>query len=53
MSKITCLKILITWDDGTEQEIGSYLPAGLSNDLENFLDYWEERYGEDQESQDA
>lgn len=46
--KIKRYDLLITWADGSTSNISDYLPSGLSADLEGFLDYWEEHYGEEE-----
>ena len=44
--KIKSCTVTIEWEDGTKEEVSSYLPAGTWGDLENFMDYWEEQNNE-------
>lgn len=47
--KIKAWTLELTWEDGTEHEVSSYLPEGTARDIEQFIDYWEEKYGQDEE----
>ena len=56
MSKIVKWELKLTWDDGTENDVSCYVPAYVSDAIEQFSDYWEERnndddYGDDEEEE--
>jgi hypothetical protein len=46
--KITNIQVIFTWEDGTTNEVSSYLPDGTNRELEDFADYWEEKHNEDE-----
>jgi hypothetical protein len=50
--KIKNIEVILTWEDGTTNEVSSYLPSQTFSDLEQFADYWEEKYS-DEEVEDA
>ena len=50
--KIKSWELKLTWEDGTENEVTNYVPVYLSNAVEEFIDYWEEKYSDD-DSNDA
>jgi hypothetical protein len=45
--KIKDISVTLTWEDGTVNEVSSYLPTQTSEALEMFADYWEEKYNDD------
>ena len=47
MAKIKSWKLELTWDDGTVNDVSNYVPAHTSGAIETFIDYWEERYNDD------
>lgn len=47
MSKIKSWKLELTWDDGTVNDVSNYVPSHTSGAIEKFIDYWEERYNDD------
>ena len=47
--KIKSWTLTLTWEDGTENEVSSYVPTYLNNAVEEFIDYWEEKYNDDEE----
>jgi hypothetical protein len=47
--KIKSWELKLTWEDGTENEVSSYVPVYLSNAVEEFIDYWEEKYNDDED----
>ena len=44
--KIKSWELKLTWEDGTENEVSNYVPVYLSNAVEEFIDYWEEKYND-------
>jgi hypothetical protein len=46
--KIKAWELKLFWEDGTENEVSSYLPEGTARDIEQFLDRWEQEYGQDE-----
>jgi len=50
--KIKKIEVLMTWEDGTTNEVSNYLPAQTFSNLEQFADYWEEKHNDDEEEQD-
>lgn len=47
--KIKQISVVFTWEDGTTNEVGSYLPMHTWEALETFSDYWEEKHNDDVE----
>ena len=47
MAKIKSWKLELTWDDGTVNDVSNYVPSHTSGAIETFIDYWEERYNDD------
>jgi len=47
--KIKTISVVFTWEDGSVNDVSSYLPMQTWNDLECFSDYWEEKYNDDVE----
>ena len=45
--KIKTIQVVFTWEDGTVNEVSSYLPSQTWESLELFSDYWEEKYNDD------
>jgi len=37
----------LTWEDGSVHEVSSYVSMGLVREVEDFIDYWEEKHGEE------
>ena len=50
--RIKSYEVKITWEDGEGNDISRYLPPHVCETLETFLDYWEERYGNDEKTED-
>lgn len=49
--KIKHWDLIVTWDDGSTHEVSSYVPMGLVREVEDFIDYWEEKHGEDEDDE--
>jgi hypothetical protein len=47
--RIKQIEVILTWEDGTVNEVSNYLPAQTFSNLEQFADYWEEKYNDDVE----
>lgn len=52
MMKIAKIEVVFTWEDGSINEVSSYLPDGTNRDLEDFADYWEEQYSDDETTEE-
>jgi hypothetical protein len=50
--KIKSIEVVLTWEDGTVNEVSNYLPEFTSRALEEFADYWEEKYSDEDETKD-
>jgi hypothetical protein len=50
--KIKDISVILTWEDGTVNEVSSYLPTQTSEALEMFADYWEEKYNDEEVTED-
>ena len=50
--KIKSWKLELTWEDGTVNDVSNYVPSHTSGAIENFIDYWEEKYSDDEEEKD-
>ena len=46
MKKISECKILITWDDGSTEDIGWHIPEGLIEHIDEYLDLLEREANE-------
>ena len=46
--KIKQISVVFTWEDGTTNEVSSYLPMQTWDALEQFSDYWEEKYNDEE-----
>lgn len=51
-SKIKSWELKLVWDDGTENEVSSYVPSYVVQAVEEFIDYWEEKYNDDDEEEE-
>ena len=40
----------ITWEDGETNDVSNYIPDYTHQAIEEFCNYWEERYGNDEET---
>lgn len=49
--KIKSCEVIVTWEDGTTNEVSMYLPVGTWSALEQFMDYWEEQHGEEEKEE--
>jgi hypothetical protein len=47
--KVTGITVILTWEDGTINDVTNYLPAQTFRSLECFADYWEEKHNDDEE----
>jgi len=47
--KITSWKLELTWEDGIVNDVSNYVPSHTSGAIESFIDYWEEKYSDDEE----
>ena len=47
--KIKSWELKLTWEDGTENDVSNYVPIYTSRAIEEFIDYWEEKYSDDEE----
>lgn len=45
--KIKSWKLELVWEDGTVNDVSNYIPTGTSGAIEQFADYWEEKYNDD------
>lgn len=52
MMKIKACEVFITWEDGERNEVSSFLPEYTWRALEEFMDYWEERYGDNKKEEE-
>lgn len=50
--KIKTIEVILTWEDGTTNEVSSFLPAQTFNALEQFADHWEEINNEEDEEEE-
>jgi hypothetical protein len=50
--KIRTISVVFTWEDGSTNEVSNYLPDGTSRELEDFADYWEQKYNDEEVTED-
>lgn len=50
--KIKSIEVKLIWEDGTSNDVSTYLPLHLQDMLETFSNWWEERYGEDDKEEE-
>lgn len=48
--KITGISVIFSYENGEIEDVSSYVPMGIYNDLENFADFWQEK--DDEENED-
>jgi hypothetical protein len=48
--KIKSWKLTLTWEDGTENDVSNNVSVYVSNAIEQFADYWEEKYNDDEDT---
>jgi hypothetical protein len=46
--KIKAISVVLTWEDGTTNEVGHCLPIQTIEALESFADYWEEKHSDEE-----
>jgi hypothetical protein len=46
-STIKAWELTLIWDDGTENDVANYVPVHLSQAIDEFANYWEEKYNDD------
>ena len=46
--KIAKIEVVLTWEDGTINEVARFLPQSTNDALEDFADYWEAKYSDDE-----
>ena len=51
--KVKSWELKLTWEDGTVNDVTNYVSVYTSNSIEQFIDYWEERYGEEGEGEEG
>jgi len=42
----------LTWEDGSVHEVSGYVSMGLVREVEDFIDYWEEKHGEENKDEE-
>ena len=50
--RIKSYEVKITWEDGEENDVSNYIPDYTHQAIEEFCNYWEERYGNDEKTED-
>jgi hypothetical protein len=50
--KIKAWELKLTWEDGTENDVSNYVPEQTARAIEQFIDYWEEKYNDDEDDKD-
>lgn len=50
--KIKSWTLTLTWEDGTENDVSNYVPMHTSNAIEQFVGYWEEKYNDEEVTED-
>lgn len=47
--KIKSWELKLIWEDGTVNDVSNYVSVYTSQSIEQFINYWEEKYGYDEE----
>ena len=47
--KIKSWKLELVWEDGTVNDVSNYVPSHTSGAIESFIDYWEEKYNDEEQ----
>ena len=47
--KIKSWKLELTWEDGTVNDVSNYVSVYTNKSIEQFIEYWEEKYSDDEE----
>lgn len=50
--KIKAWALTLTWEDGTVNDVSNYVSVFTSRSIEQFIDYWEEKYNDDNEDEE-
>jgi hypothetical protein len=50
--KIKSWELKLTWEDGTENDVSCNVSVYIAKAIEEFCDYWEEKYGEEERTDD-
>jgi hypothetical protein len=50
--KIKHWDLHLTWEDGTVNEVSSYVPMSVVRAMEDFIDYWEEKHSDAHEDEE-
>ena len=45
--KIKSWKLELVWEDDTVNDVSNYIPEYTARAIEDFVDYWEEKYNDD------
>lgn len=45
--KIKSWKLELVWEDDTVNDVSNYIPEYTARAIEDFADYWEEKYNDD------
>lgn len=46
--KIKSWELKLTWEDGTENDVSNYVSEFMVSGIEDFIDQWEEKYGDEE-----
>ena len=49
--KIKSWKLELVWEDGTVNDVSNYVPEYTSRAIEDFSDYWEDKYNDEAEDE--
>jgi hypothetical protein len=50
--KIKSWALTLTWEDGTENDVSCYVPMYTIKAIEQFADYWEDKYKDEEVTED-
>lgn len=51
--KIKSWELKLTWEDGEENEVSSALPSITFGAIQEFVKYWEEKYGDEPDEEEV
>lgn len=49
--KVKGWEVVLRWEDGEINEVGNYIPVQLAQAIQEFVEYWEQKYGDDEDEE--
>ena len=49
--RVKAWTLVLTWEDGVENDVSNYIPEHTAKAIEQFIDYWEDKYKDESEEE--